>query len=155
LHHFLPNDLYFLNDIIQDIIATSTSLPKRCTKTPVAKFNLEVASWTTTCKATTSGSSLGCEDNVCEDRLFSQSTYKVNLNCTYYEASIAPNPKLLNDLKPSKDQLEKCYGGIMKEANDLRLQIASKIPFLPLIIKAKPSILILPKFKPKMWFSAS
>jgi hypothetical protein len=29
-------------------------------------------------------------------------------------------------MKPSKNQLEKVYGGIMKEANDLRLQIASK-----------------------------
>jgi hypothetical protein len=25
LHHFLPNDLYFLKDIIQDIVTTSTS----------------------------------------------------------------------------------------------------------------------------------
>ncbi len=44
----------------------------------------------------------------------------------YYKASIAPNPKVLNDLKPSKEQLEKVYGGIMKEVNDLRLQINSK-----------------------------
>jgi hypothetical protein len=29
-------------------------------------------------------------------------------------------------LKPSKEQLEKVYGGIMKEVNDLQLQIASK-----------------------------
>jgi hypothetical protein len=29
-------------------------------------------------------------------------------------------------LKPSKEQLEKVYGGIMKEANDLRLQVASE-----------------------------
>ncbi len=34
--------------------------------------------------------------------------------------------KILNDLKPSKDQLEKVYGGIMKEVNDLQLQIAGK-----------------------------
>jgi hypothetical protein len=40
----------------------------------------------------------------------------------------------------------------MEEVNELWLQIASKKPFLPLIIKAKPSILILPKFKPKMCF---
>jgi hypothetical protein len=44
----------------------------------------------------------------------------------YYKASIAPNPKLLNDFEPSKEQLEKVYGGIMKEVNKLRLQIASK-----------------------------
>jgi hypothetical protein len=29
-------------------------------------------------------------------------------------------------LKPSKEQLEKVYGGIMKEVNYLQLQIASK-----------------------------
>ena len=39
---------------------------------------------------------------------------------------IAPNPKVLNDLKPSKEQLEIVYGGIMKEVNKLRWQIASK-----------------------------
>ena len=33
-----------------------------------------------------------------------------------------------------------------------RMQIASKKPYLPSIIKAKPSILILPKFKPKVLF---
>jgi hypothetical protein len=29
-------------------------------------------------------------------------------------------------LKPSKVQLEKVYGGIMKEVNEMRLQVASK-----------------------------
>ncbi len=29
-------------------------------------------------------------------------------------------------MKPSKEQLEKVYGGIMKEVNELRLQIDSK-----------------------------
>ncbi len=66
------------------------------------------------------------EDNVSEDGLSSQSTYKVNIDCLYFKASIAPNPKVLNDLKPSKDQLEKVYGGIMKEVNELRLKIDSK-----------------------------
>jgi hypothetical protein len=95
LRHFLPNDLCLLKDIIQDIITTSTSPPKRCTKTPTARFNLEVASSTTTCKATTAGSSLAFEDNVGEDEFSSQSTYKANLDCPYYKASIAPNPKIL------------------------------------------------------------
>jgi hypothetical protein len=44
----------------------------------------------------------------------------------YYKASIAPNPKLLNDFEPSKEQLKTVYGGIMEEVNELRLQIASK-----------------------------
>jgi hypothetical protein len=96
---------------------------------------------------------LGFEDNVCENTLSSQSsTYKINIGCPYYKASIAPNPKLLNDFEPSKEHFEKVYGGIMEEMNGLRLQIASKKPFLSLIIKAKPSILILPKFKPQILF---
>jgi hypothetical protein len=120
--------------------------------TPVAEVNFEVDSWTTTHRATIAGSSLGFGDKVCEDTLSSQSTYKINRGCPYYKASIAPNPKLLNDFAPSKDLLEKVYGGIMEEVNELRLQIADMKIFLPLIIKAKPSIPILPKFKPKMLF---
>ncbi len=91
LYHFLPNDLYFLKDIIQDIITTLTSLPNRRTITPVAKVNLEVDSWTTTRKATIAVPSLGFEDNGCEDQLSSQLTYKINIDCLYYKASIAPN----------------------------------------------------------------
>ncbi len=135
LSHFLPNDFYFLKYIIQQII-TSTSPPNRCTVTPVAKINLEVDSGTTTCKATTAGSSLGFEDKVCEDTLSSQSSYKINSGCLYYKASIASNSKLLDDFEPSKEQLEKVNGGIMEKVSKLQLQIASKKPFLPLIIKA-------------------
>jgi hypothetical protein len=57
---------------------------------------------------------------------FSQSTYKINSGCPYYKASISPNPKLMNDFEPSKEQLENIYGGIMEEVNELRLQITSK-----------------------------
>ncbi len=32
----------------------------------------------------------------------------------------------MNDLKPSKEQLEKVYGGMMTAVNELRLQIDSK-----------------------------
>jgi hypothetical protein len=74
--------------------------------TPVAEVNLEVDSWTTIPNATTAGS----EDNVCEDTLSPQSTYKINSGCLYYKAFIAPNPKLLNDFEPSKEQLETVYG---------------------------------------------
>jgi hypothetical protein len=70
-------------------MTTLTSLPKRCTITPIAKFKLEVASLATTCKATTACSSLVFEDNVGEDGLSSQSTYKFNIECLYYKASIA------------------------------------------------------------------
>jgi hypothetical protein len=49
--------------------------------------------------------------------------------CLYYKASIAPNPKLLNAIEPSKEQLETVYGEIMEEVNELRLQITSKKSF--------------------------
>ncbi len=94
--------------------------------TPVAEVNVVVDSWTTTPKATTAGSSLCFKDNVCEDTLSSQSTYKINSGCPYYKDSVAPNPKLLNDFAQSKEQLETVYGGIMEEVNELRQQIASK-----------------------------
>ncbi len=42
------------------------------------------------------------------------------------KSSIAPNPKLLNDFAPSKEQLKTVYGGILEEVNELRLQIATK-----------------------------
>jgi hypothetical protein len=86
-----------------------------------------VSSLTTNGKATTAGSSLVFEDNVGEDGLSSPSIYKVNIDCPYFKASIAPNPKVLNDLKPSKEQLEN--GGIMEEVNELQLQIDSKKSF--------------------------
>ena len=73
-----------------------------------------------------SSSSLGFEDNVCEDTLSTQSTYKINNGCPYYKASIAPNPKLLNDFEPLKEHLETVYGGSMGEVNELWLQIVSK-----------------------------
>ncbi len=85
-----------------------------------------VSSWTTNGKATTAGSLLVFEDNIGEDWLSPQSPYKINIDCPYYKASIAPNPKVLNSLKTPKEQLEKVYGGIMKEVNNLRLQIDSK-----------------------------
>jgi hypothetical protein len=121
LCNFLPNDIYFLMYIIQVIITNSTTPPNRCTMTPVPEVNLEVDSWTTTRKATTADSALGFEDNVCEDTLSSQSAYKINSGCPYYKASIAPNPKLLNDFEPLKEQLETVYGGIMEEVNELWL----------------------------------
>jgi hypothetical protein len=83
LRHFLPNDLNFLRYIIKQIITISMSPLNRCTITPVAKINIEVDSWTTTCNVTTAGSSLGFEDNVCEDNFSSQSTYKINSGCPY------------------------------------------------------------------------
>ena len=85
-----------------------------------------VSSWTTNGKTTTAGSLFIFEDNVGEDGLSSQSTYKVNIDCPYYKDRIAPNPKVLNKLKPSEEDLKKVYRVLMKEVNDLRLQIDSK-----------------------------
>jgi hypothetical protein len=152
MRYFVQDDPHPLKDIIQDIMNSSSSLPKRCTIGSLAQLNSMVSSWITNGKATTEGSSLVFEDNVGEDGLSTQSTYKEDIDCLYYKEAVAPNPKVLHDLKPSKEQLEKVYGGIMKEVNDLRLQIYCKKPFLALIVKAKASILILPKFKPRMWY---
>jgi hypothetical protein len=126
MRHFVQKDFYPLKDVILDIMTSSSLLPKRCTIGPLAQLNSMVSSWTTNGKATTAGSLLVFVDNVGEDGLSFQSTYKVNIVCPYYKASIALNPKVLNDLKPSKEQLEKVYGGIMKDMNDLWLQIESK-----------------------------
>ncbi len=100
MHHFAEDDIYQLKDVIQDIMTTSSLVPKRCTIGPLAQLNSMVSSWTTNGKATTAGSLLVFDDNVSEDGLSSQSTYKVNIDDPYYKASIAPNPKVLNDLKP-------------------------------------------------------
>jgi hypothetical protein len=126
MHYFVQDDRHPLKDVIQDIMTTSSLVPKRCTIGPLVQLNSIVSSWTANGKATTAGSLLVFEDNVGEDGLSSPSTYKVNIDCLYYKASIAPNPKVLNDLKPSKEQLEKIYGGIMKEVNNLLMQIDSK-----------------------------
>jgi hypothetical protein len=91
----------------------SSSLPKRCTIDCLAQLNSMVSSWTANGKATAADSLLVFEDNVGEDGLSSQSTYKVNIDCLYYKEAIAPNSKVLNSLKPSKEQMEKVHGGIM------------------------------------------
>jgi hypothetical protein len=59
-----------------------------------------VSSWTTNGKATTAGSLLVFEDNVGEDGLSFQLTYKVNIDCPYCKACNALNQKIINDLKP-------------------------------------------------------
>ncbi len=93
-------------------MTTSSLVPKMCTIGPLAPLNSMVSSWTTNGKATTAGSSLVFDDNDGEDGLASQSTYKVNIDCPYYKAYIAPNSKVLNDLKPSKEQLKKFMGDL-------------------------------------------
>jgi hypothetical protein len=123
MRHFVQDDPHPLKYVIRDIMKPSSSLPKSCTIHPLAQLNSMVSSWTTNGKATTVASLLVLEDNVGEDGLSSQSTYKVNIDDPYYKASIVPNPKVLNDLKLSKEQLEKVYQGIMEEVNDLWLQI--------------------------------
>jgi hypothetical protein len=93
MHHFIQDDPHPLKYIIQDIMTTLSSLPKRCTIGLLVQLNSMVSSWTTNGKATTAGSMLVFEDNVGEDGLSSQSTYKVNIDCPYYNEAIAPNQK--------------------------------------------------------------
>jgi hypothetical protein len=93
MRHFVQDDPHPLKDVIQDIMNTSSSLPKRCTIGLLAQLNSMVSSWTTNGKVTTAGPLLIFKDNVGEDGLSSQSTYKVTIDCPYFKASIAPNPK--------------------------------------------------------------
>jgi hypothetical protein len=93
MRHFVQTDIHPLKAVIQDIMITSTSPTKRFTIGPLAQLNSMVSSWTINGKATTAGSLLVFEDNVGEDGISSQSTYKVNIDCLYYKACIAPNPK--------------------------------------------------------------
>jgi hypothetical protein len=74
MHHFIQDDPHPLKYVIQDIMSTSSSLPKWCTIDPLAQLNSMVSSWTTNGKATTAGSLLVFEDNVGEDGLSTQST---------------------------------------------------------------------------------
>ncbi len=107
MRHFVQDDPHSLKNIVQDIVNTSSSLPKMCTIGPLAQLNSTVSSWTTNGKATTVASLLVFEDYVGEDGLSTQSTYKVNIDCPYYKEAIAPNPKVLNILKPSEEDLKK------------------------------------------------
>jgi hypothetical protein len=64
MRHFVQDDPHSLKDVIQDIMSTSSSMPKRCSIGPLAQLNSMVSSWSTNVKATTSGSLLVFEDNV-------------------------------------------------------------------------------------------
>jgi hypothetical protein len=44
MRHFVQDDFYPLKDVIQDIMTTSSSLPKRCTIGPLAQLNSMVSS---------------------------------------------------------------------------------------------------------------
>jgi hypothetical protein len=90
MRHFVQDDIYQLKDVFQDIMTTSSLVPKKCTICPLAQLNSMVLSWTTHGKATMAGSLFVFEDNVGEDGLSSQSTYKVNIDDLYHKASIAP-----------------------------------------------------------------
>jgi hypothetical protein len=74
----------------------------------------------------------------------------MNIGCSYYKASIAPNPKLPNDFEPSTEQLETVYEGIMEEVNELWLQIASKKTLSAIDHQSKTINTNITKFKPKM-----
>jgi hypothetical protein len=93
--HFVQDDPPPLKYVIQDIMSTSSSLPKRCNIGPLTQLNSMVSSWTTNGKATTAGFSLVFDDNVGEDGLSTQSTYKVNIDCEYYKEAITSTLSLI------------------------------------------------------------
>jgi hypothetical protein len=111
MRHFVQDDPHPQKYVIRDIMKPLRSLPKRCTICQLAQLSSMVSSWTTNGKATTVASLVVFEDNVGDDGLLSQSTYIVNIDCLYYEASIAFNPKVLNDMKLSKEQWDFFEGG--------------------------------------------
>ncbi len=74
-------------------MTTSSSRPKMCTIGPLAQLNSMVSSWTTNGKSTTAGSLLVFEDNVAEDGLSSQSTYKVTLILRIIKLALLPIQK--------------------------------------------------------------
>ncbi len=76
--------------------------------------------------AITSVSFLVFEDNIGEDGLSSQLTHDVNIDNPNYTASLSPDQKLLNHLKPSTENLKNIYAAIMKMLNELRLQLSTK-----------------------------
>jgi hypothetical protein len=115
MRHFVEDDPHPLKYVIRDIMKPSSSLPKRCTIRPLAQLNSMVSSWTTNCKATTVASLLFWGDNLGEDGLSSQSTYKVNIDDPYYKASIALNPKVLNDLNYQRNSWKKFIGELWKK----------------------------------------
>jgi hypothetical protein len=83
MRHFVQDDIYQLKVVIHDIMPTSSLVPKRCTIGPLAQFNSMVSSWNTNGKAATARILLVFDDNVGEDGLSSQFTYKVNIDCPY------------------------------------------------------------------------
>jgi hypothetical protein len=87
--HNIPEDLDSLREIVKDIMTTLSS-QRMPTITPQSKLNSGVASWNKSHKPAISVSFVLFEDNVGEDRLSSQSTYKENIEDPYY---IPPNPK--------------------------------------------------------------
>ncbi len=54
-----------------------------------------------------------------------------------------------------KNSWKKFIGELSKKWTNCGCKLLLNMPFLTLIIKAKPSILILPEFEPKMWILAS
>ncbi len=82
--NFIQDEIYELKDVIQDIMTTSSLVPKRCTISPLAQLNSMVSSCTTNDKATTAGSMLVFDNNVGEDGLSSQSTVVSRLDSVPY-----------------------------------------------------------------------
>jgi hypothetical protein len=120
--HDLPEDLHLLTKIVKDIL-TPLSNKHAPIITPKDKLNSEVASLITSRNATTLVSSLFLEDNVGEDGISSQSTYKNNI---YNPYCFTPISRLLFYLKPPISLLNDAYGTIMKVLDELRVKISLK-----------------------------
>jgi hypothetical protein len=93
MRHFAQDDPHLLIDVIQDIMNTSSSLPKRCTIGPLAQLNSIVSSWTTNGKATTAASLLVFEDNAGEDGLLPSPPTKETLIVCIIKLALLPIQK--------------------------------------------------------------
>jgi hypothetical protein len=90
----------------------------------MSQLNSEVSSWNTKRQIFPSSSTI-FNESIGEDGLSSQSTYDVRLDNPHHIESIAPNPKVLCNSLPIKEDMKKSYKFLLKAVNDMRIQSSS------------------------------
>ena len=90
----------------------------------MSQLNSEVLSWNIRRQIFPS-SSTNFNESIGEDGLSSQSTYDVRFDNPHHIESIAPNPKVLCNSLPIKEDMKKSYEFLLKAVNDMRIQSSS------------------------------
>jgi hypothetical protein len=90
----------------------------------MSQLNSEVSSWNTKRQIFPSSSTI-FNESIGEDGLSSQSTYDVRFDNPHHIESIAPNPKVLCNSLPIKEDMKKSYEFLLKAVNDMRIQSSS------------------------------